>query len=60
MGTVASALVVGALIWFQGYRAIEKFILILLGAIGLCYLVELMLVKPDLAQTALHLILPRL
>ncbi len=59
VGAVASALVVGALIWFQGYRAIEKFILILLGAIGLCYLVELMLVKPDLGQTALHLILPR-
>jgi manganese transport protein len=60
VGTLVAALAVGTMVWFQGYRSVEKLVLGFLAAIGLCYLVELWLVKPDLHQTALHLMTPRL
>ncbi len=60
VGALLAALVVGVLVWSQGYRSVERLVLAFLTAIGICYLVELALVKPDFHQTALHLVTPRL
>jgi manganese transport protein len=60
MGTLLAALTVGTMVWFQGYRSVEKLVMGFLAAVGLCYLVELWLVKPDFYLTALHLVTPRL
>jgi manganese transport protein len=60
VSAVIAALVAGGLIWCEGYRATEKLVMGFVTAVGLCYLVELALVKPDVGQTALHLVLPRL
>jgi len=59
-GAIVGALTVGALVWTQGYRSVEKLVMVFLGAIGLCYLLELVWAKPDLGQTALHLVIPQL
>jgi manganese transport protein len=60
VGTFVGAVGVGATVWFQGYRSVEKLVIGFVAAIGICYLAELWLVKPDLQQTALHLVTPRL
>ena len=56
---LTTALVVGA-IWFQRYVSLEKLMVGFVGAIGLCYLAEIHLVKPDWGAAAIHTIVPRL
>lgn len=48
------------MIWFQQYRSLEKLIVAFVSIIGLCYLAELYLVKPDWGQAAFHLVVPEL
>jgi manganese transport protein len=60
VGTVLSTALVAGMIWFQGYRSVEKLIIGFVTAIGLCYLVELWLVKPDWGQTAQSMVVPSL
>ena len=59
-GALLASLVVGLLLWREGYRSLEKLVLGFVSAIGLCYVIELALVKPDVGQTALHLVVPQL
>jgi len=59
-GAVLATVFVGSLIFFQRYRSVEKLIIGFVTAIGLCYLLELILVKPDWALAAHHLVLPHL
>ena len=60
MGTLCVGLFVVTIIWFQHYRALERLIVGFVSAIGLCYLIELYLVKPDWAQAAYHTFVPKL
>lgn len=60
LGTFLSAVFVIAVVWFQRYDTLERLIVAFVSAIGLCYLVELYLVKPDWAQAALHTVVPKL
>jgi manganese transport protein len=60
VGAIAAAVVVGVITWSERYRPLEKVIVVAVALIGLCYLVELSLVKPDWGQTGLHLVVPKL
>ena len=59
-GAALSAALVIGMIWFQGYRRLEKLIVAFVSAIGFCYLIELVLVKPDWGAAALHTVIPKL
>jgi manganese transport protein len=43
-----------------GFRPLELVITALVGTIGLCYLIELFIARPDWSQAALHLVWPQL
>jgi manganese transport protein len=60
VAAVIATILVWLMVRVQHYRSVEKLVLGFVTAIGLCYLVELVLVKPDWGQTALHLVTPRL
>ncbi|MGC8862398.1 MAG: Nramp family divalent metal transporter [Armatimonadota bacterium] len=60
LGAICAGLFVVTVIWVQQYRTLERLIVGFVSAIGLCYLVELYLVKPDWAQAAYHTFVPRL
>ncbi|MCL5105475.1 MAG: Nramp family divalent metal transporter [Armatimonadetes bacterium] len=44
----------------QRYGSLEKLIVGFVSAIGLCYLIELYLVKPDWSAAAVHTVVPKL
>jgi manganese transport protein len=46
--------------WRQGHGSLERAIVGFVSLIGLCYLIELYLVKPDWSAAAYHLIVPTL
>ncbi len=60
IGAIATSIFVVGVIWFQRYASMEKLIVALVSAIGLCYLVELHLVKPDWAAAAFHSFAPKI
>ncbi|MCX8053801.1 MAG: Nramp family divalent metal transporter [Armatimonadetes bacterium] len=60
IGAVCAGVFVLAVIWLQQYRALERLIVGFVSAIGLCYLIELYLVKPDWARAAYHMFVPQL
>ena len=60
IGAFAALAGVGMMLWFQRARALERLILGFVTAIGLCYLVELLLVRPDWGQAVTHLLVPEL
>ncbi len=43
-----------------GFRPIEILITVFVGIIGICYLIELVIVPPDWAAAAYHLVVPQL
>ena len=61
---LAGTLVVGAVTWGilvlgqRRFRAIEAIIAVLIGAVGLCYVVEVLLVQPDWGAAAYHSVVP--
>jgi len=60
IGTALAAVIVAAIIWLQRYMTLEKAIVAFVSAIGLCYLAELHLVKPDWAAAAYYTVVPNL
>ena len=60
IGAIVATVFVGLMIWSQRYRSVEKLIIGFVTAVGLCYLVELLLVKPDWGQAGVHLVVPKL
>lgn len=60
IGTAFAAVLVAAIIWLQRYMALEKVIVGFVSLVGLCYLVELVLVKPDWAAAAYYSVVPNL
>lgn len=59
-GAVITTAFVIAVIWYHGYDWMEKLIVAFVSGIGLCYLVELYIVRPDWAAAGYHLVVPRL
>jgi len=57
-GALLTILLEVFLIVSQRYHRIEAIIIGFLGIIGLCYLVEILIVKPDWAELALSLVVP--
>ena len=60
MAAVLATVFVIVLIWSQKYPAIEKIVIGFVSIIGISYLVELYMVKPDWSAAALHLVKPEL
>lgn len=60
LGMAISAILSAAAIWFRHYSNLEKVIVALVSVVGVGYLAELYLVKPDWAATAYHLVVPEL
>lgn len=60
IGTALAAVIVATMIWLQRYVALEKAIVGFVSVIGLCYLAELYLVKPDWAAAAYYTVVPNL
>ncbi len=58
VGMAVSAVISGLAIWFRRHATLEKVIVALVSAVGVCYLVELYLVKPDWAAAAYHMVVP--
>lgn len=58
LGALLTVLLEVFLIISQRYHRLEAIIIGFLGVIGLCYLVEVLIVKPDWAQLAPSLIIP--
>lgn len=56
---IAGAFVV-AMIWSQQYHRLEHIIIGFVSIIGFCYLVEMLIVKPDLPSAALAAVYPSL
>ncbi len=61
-GMVVTALITYGILVFEkaGFRPLELVITALVGTIGLCYLIELFIAKPDWSQAAFHLVTPQL
>lgn len=55
-----AALLVATVIWLQRYMTLEKIVVGFVSAIGLCYLVELYIVRPDWASAARFSVIPHL
>ena len=60
LGAAFAAIFVGIMVWLHKYGSLEKLIVAFVSAIGLCYLVELYIVKPDWTQAAIHTFVPKL
>jgi len=60
IGAVIACIVVAGTILLQRYRQLERFVVGLVSLIGLCYLVEMYLVKPNLIAAARCTIIPSL
>lgn len=56
---IASAVII-LVVWFQRYGLLEKLIVGFVSIIGLCYLIEIYLVKPDWGAAAFHSVVPKL
>jgi len=59
VGATLAVVFVGAMVWFQRYKSLERLVVAFVSAIGFCYLVELYLVKPDWAAAATGTLVPR-
>lgn len=59
MGALLTVLLEVFLIVSQRYHRIETIIMVFLAIIGACYLVEILIVKPDWAQVAPAMVIPR-
>jgi manganese transport protein len=59
LGALLTVLIEVFLIVSQRYHRIEVIIVVFLGIIGLCYLLEILVVKPDWAALAPSLVVPR-
>lgn len=60
LGVVIVTVLVSAALWFQRYQSLEKVVVGFVAVIGLCYLIELYLVKPDWGDAAVHAVVPTL
>lgn len=60
IGAGLATVLIVAMIWFQRYMTLEKLIVASVSLIGLCYLAELYLVKPDWAAAAYYTVVPNL
>lgn len=64
MPLLAGTLVVGAVTWGilmleqRRFRIIEAIIAVLVGAVGLCYVIETVLARPDWGAVAYHSVVP--
>ncbi len=59
VGAPLTLVLVVVLIVGQHYHSLERMLIGFIGIIGLCYLVELFIVKPDWGQTAVSAFVPR-
>jgi len=59
LGALLTVLLEVFLIVSQRYHRIEAIIMGFLGIIGICYLIEILIVKPDWAQVAPAVVVPR-
>ena len=57
-GALLTVLIEVFLIVNQRYHRIERVIIVFLGIIGVCYLVEILIVKPDWAKLAPAIVIP--
>lgn len=60
LGMAVAAILSALAVWFRRYSHLEKIIVALVSAVGVAYLVELYLVKPDWAAAAYHMVVPEL
>ncbi len=60
IAAVSSAVFVLTMLWLQRYQQVEKMVVAFVSLIGICYLVELYLVKPDWGAAAFHIVVPKL
>ncbi len=60
LGALLATVLVIFLLWFQKYSQLERIIVGFVSFIGLCYLVELWIVKPNWQAAALHSVVPSL
>lgn len=58
IGCIIATIVIIAVVWSQKYDQLEKLVVGFVSLIGLCYLVELYIVKPDWKAVAIHSVLP--
>jgi manganese transport protein len=57
-GSIITSVFVVAMIWGQAYRKLEHIIIGFVSIIGLCYLAELVIVKPDWGLAAYSAVVP--
>lgn len=60
IGLILSTIFVILMNWFQQYRSLEKVIIAFVSLIGLAYLIELYIVKPNWGMAAVHAVVPEL
>jgi manganese transport protein len=60
LGAVLMTALVIITLWFQGYQYLERVIVVFVSLIGLSYLAELYLVKPDWGAAAYHTFVPHI
>jgi manganese transport protein len=60
VGAPLTLLLVVVLVLGQRYHSLERMIIGFLGIIGLCYLVEMLIVKPDWSQAAIAAVTPKI
>jgi manganese transport protein len=60
LGAALSGALVAGLIWWQQYERLEHLIIGFVSVIGFCYLIEIIIVKPDWGQAAVGWVTPRL
>lgn len=60
IGAAIACAVVSATILAQRYKQLERFVVGLVSLIGICYLAEMFLVKPDIIAAASGLVIPKL
>jgi len=60
LGAVLTLVLVYVAILGQQYHRLERLILVFLAVIATCYIVEIFIVKPDMAQAAPHWVIPEL
>jgi manganese transport protein len=61
-GMAVTAVITYGILYFEkaGFRPLELIITALVGAIGLCYLIELFIAQPHWGMAAYHLVVPQL
>ncbi|HEY3298753.1 MAG TPA: Nramp family divalent metal transporter [Armatimonadota bacterium] len=60
VGEVLVTVLIALALWFRRYHVMEKVVIVFVSLIGISYLVELYLVKPDWHAAAMHTFVPDL